>query len=84
MDDNAIVDVCLLPMLAEALNCLHEQVVDDPAHLDAAIIFGIGFPPFRGGLLHYFATQDVKDLKERMTRIGLEPAGGFMVLDTLE
>ncbi len=82
MQDEAIVDACLLPMLAEALTCLHEKVVDDPAHLDAAMIFGIGFPPFRGGLLHYFATQDVKDLQQRMTALGLKPAGGVNIPET--
>jgi 3-hydroxyacyl-CoA dehydrogenase/enoyl-CoA hydratase/3-hydroxybutyryl-CoA epimerase len=70
-------------MLAEALACLHEKVVDDPAHLDAAMIFGIGFPPFRGGLLHYFATQDMKDLQGRMTALGLKPEGGIKVLEAL-
>jgi len=83
MEDADIVDACLLPMLAEALTCLHEKVVDDPAHLDAAIIFGIGFPPFRGGLLHYFATQDMKDLQGRMTALGLKPEGGLKVLEVL-
>jgi len=81
MEDDAIIDACLLPMLTEALTCLHEQVVDDPAHLDAAMIFGIGFPPFRGGLLHCFATQDMKDLQERMTKLGLKPEGGLKVLE---
>jgi len=83
MEDAAIVDACLLPMLAEALACLHEKVVDDPTHLDAAMIFGIGFPPFRGGLLHYFATQDMKDLQDRMTALGLKPEGGLKVLEAL-
>ncbi len=83
MEDAAIVDACLLPMLAEALACLHEKVVDDPEHLDAAMIFGIGFPPFRGGLLHYFATQDMEDLQGRMTALGLKPEGGIKVLEAL-
>ncbi len=83
MDDCTIVDACLLPMLAEALTCLHEGVVGDPEHLDAAMIFGIGFPPFRGGLLHYFAAQDVDILKERMAKLGLEPEGGFAALEAL-
>jgi len=83
MEDTSIVDACLLPMLAEALTCLHEKVVDDPAHLDAAMIFGIGFPPFRGGLLHYFATQDMQDLQRRMTALGLKPEGGLNALKAL-
>lgn len=52
MGKQAVLDACLLPMLREAQRCLDEGVVDDAKHLDAAMIYGIGFPPFRGGLLH--------------------------------
>jgi 3-hydroxyacyl-CoA dehydrogenase/enoyl-CoA hydratase/3-hydroxybutyryl-CoA epimerase len=43
----------LLPMINEAALCLEDGVVGDPARLDLAMIFGTGFPPFRGGLLRY-------------------------------
>jgi 3-hydroxyacyl-CoA dehydrogenase / enoyl-CoA hydratase / 3-hydroxybutyryl-CoA epimerase len=55
MADYAIVHACLIPMLIEALACLDEGVVAAAEPLDAALVFGIGFPPFRGGLLHYYA-----------------------------
>lgn len=48
-----LVDRCILPMVNEAATCLHEGVVDSPAALDLAMIFGTGFAPFRGGLLRY-------------------------------
>jgi 3-hydroxyacyl-CoA dehydrogenase/enoyl-CoA hydratase/3-hydroxybutyryl-CoA epimerase len=44
---------CLLIMVNEAARCLEEQVVTKPAILDLAMIMGTGFPPQRGGLLHY-------------------------------
>ncbi|MGH8552271.1 MAG: 3-hydroxyacyl-CoA dehydrogenase family protein, partial [Methylococcales bacterium] len=37
----------------EALTCLKEKVVESADLLDAGIIFGTGFAPFRGGPLHY-------------------------------
>ncbi len=40
----------VLPMVNEAAFCLMENVVSTPAKLDLAMIFGTGFPPFRGGL----------------------------------
>ena len=40
-------------MLNEAFDCLNEQVVDNAELLDAAMIFGTGFAPFRGGPMHY-------------------------------
>ena len=42
-----------LPMINEAALILEEQLVDDPRDVDLSLIFGIGFPPFRGGLLKY-------------------------------
>jgi 3-hydroxyacyl-CoA dehydrogenase/enoyl-CoA hydratase/3-hydroxybutyryl-CoA epimerase len=64
---------CILPMVNEAAFCLQDRIVTDPGKLDLAMIFGIGFPPFRGGLLKYadsvgldriFARLD--DLAERL------------------
>ena len=43
----------VLPMINEASFCLEDGVVSDPARLDLAMIFGTGFPPFRGGLLRH-------------------------------
>ncbi len=41
------------PMVNEAAFCLAEEIVESPAKLDLAMIFGTGFPPFRGGLCGY-------------------------------
>ncbi|MGH6748571.1 MAG: 3-hydroxyacyl-CoA dehydrogenase NAD-binding domain-containing protein [Methyloceanibacter sp.] len=41
------------PMLDEAERALVDQVVADADHVDAGVIFGTGFAPFRGGPLHY-------------------------------
>lgn len=43
----------LFLMINEAAMALEEKVVDNPENLDLAMILGIGFPPFRGGLLKY-------------------------------
>ena len=81
MSNSSVVDACLIPMLIEALNCLSEKVVDDPVHLDAAFIYGIGFPPFRGGLLRYFAGCERSDLKMRIEQAGYELPANLEVLD---
>ena len=46
-------DRLVLPMVNEAVACLHEGVVSDADLLDAGVIFGTGFAPFRGGPLKY-------------------------------
>ncbi|NNF41171.1 MAG: 3-hydroxyacyl-CoA dehydrogenase, partial [Woeseiaceae bacterium] len=48
-----IQDRLILPMVNEAVACLHEGVVKDTDLLDAGVIFGTGFAPFRGGPLNY-------------------------------
>jgi 3-hydroxyacyl-CoA dehydrogenase/enoyl-CoA hydratase/3-hydroxybutyryl-CoA epimerase len=55
-----IVDRTVLLMIKEAALCLEEKIIDRPDLLDAALIFGIGFPPFRGGLLRYADTIGAK------------------------
>ncbi len=41
------------PLIDECEKCLAEGVVLDADHVDAGVIFGTGFAPFRGGPLHY-------------------------------
>jgi 3-hydroxyacyl-CoA dehydrogenase/enoyl-CoA hydratase/3-hydroxybutyryl-CoA epimerase len=52
-DDDDVVNRLILPMINEASLCLGEGVVDTVQAVDAAMILGAGFPPFRGGLLRY-------------------------------
>lgn len=42
-----------LPMINEAASILREGIVNSSADVDLGLIFGTGFPPFRGGLLRY-------------------------------
>lgn len=42
-----------LPMVLEATRILEAKVVRDPRDLDLGLIFGVGFPPFKGGLLFW-------------------------------
>jgi len=69
-----ICDRLLLMMLNEAARCLAEEVVADAATVDAALLFGVGFPTYTGGLLRYdddrSAANVVKKLRE------LEISGG--------
>ncbi|HUS95838.1 MAG TPA: hypothetical protein VMX97_03765, partial [Hyphomicrobiaceae bacterium] len=43
------------PLIDECEKCLAEQVVASADLVDAGVIFGTGFAPFRGGPLHYRA-----------------------------
>jgi len=63
----------LMPMINEAAFCLEDRIVASPAKIDLALIFGAGFPPFRGGLLQYAddlgadrVVNRLQDFQERM------------------
>ena len=49
-------------MVNEATRALDDKIVDSPKDVDLAMIFGIGFPPFRGGLLRYADEVGVKSI----------------------
>jgi 3-hydroxyacyl-CoA dehydrogenase/enoyl-CoA hydratase/3-hydroxybutyryl-CoA epimerase len=49
--DEEIVERCVLQMLNETARCMEEGIIERPTDVDLAVIFGFGFPPFRGGLL---------------------------------
>ncbi len=48
-----IVERCMVPMVNEVVRCLEEKIVASPAEADMSLIYGIGFPPFRGGACRY-------------------------------
>jgi 3-hydroxyacyl-CoA dehydrogenase/enoyl-CoA hydratase/3-hydroxybutyryl-CoA epimerase len=59
-------DRLILPLLNEAVACLHDDVVADADLLDAGVIFGTGFAPFRGGPIQHIRTVGADALVERL------------------
>jgi len=53
LSDEAIVDSMMIPMCLEAVRCFEDGIAASATDVDLALIYGIGFPPFRGGALHY-------------------------------
>ena len=52
-NDVEILHRFMIPMCIEAALCLEEGIVDSPSEVDMSIIYGLGFPIFRGGLLRW-------------------------------
>jgi 3-hydroxyacyl-CoA dehydrogenase/enoyl-CoA hydratase/3-hydroxybutyryl-CoA epimerase len=65
VDDAEVIDRLLLLMINEATRCLDEGIAACAEDVDLALVFGIGFPPFRGGLLQYVQTRGLAPLVER-------------------
>ena len=59
-------DRLILPLLNEAVACLHDGVVADADLLDAGVIFGTGFAPFRGGPIQYIRSTGADALLSRL------------------
>ena len=59
-------DRLILAMLNEAVSCLHDGVVADADLLDAGVIFGTGFAPFRGGPIEHIKSVGAPELKARL------------------
>ncbi len=62
-------DRMVLMLLNETVACWHEKVVDDIDLLDAGMIFGTGFAPFRGGPLHYAKQQGVNNIVNKLNNL---------------
>ena len=74
MSDEDIVDRAVLSMVNEAARCLDEGVAARTEDVDAAMVLGTGFAPFRGGLLRYADERGMKGIVDRLheleTRFG--------------
>ncbi len=64
-----IQDRLILPMVNEAVACLAEGVVANADLLDAGVIFGTGFAPFRGGPVNYARERGVPDVVSALQKL---------------
>lgn len=80
--DEEITDRLFLPMLMEATRTLEEGIVREPADVDMGLILGIGFPPFKGGILRW---ADAAGIAKIVDRAGLHASLGkrFQPTDSL-
>jgi 3-hydroxyacyl-CoA dehydrogenase/enoyl-CoA hydratase/3-hydroxybutyryl-CoA epimerase len=82
-DQKTIQNRLVFRFLNEAAACLQEAIVEDRDLLDAGIIFGTGFAPFRGGPINYSLQEGVDSILQSMNdyagRYGkrFEPSGGW-------
>jgi 3-hydroxyacyl-CoA dehydrogenase / enoyl-CoA hydratase / 3-hydroxybutyryl-CoA epimerase len=67
--DPDLEDRLMLMLLNEAIACYDEGVVDDYDLLDAGVVFGTGFAPFRGGPLHYARARGIENVVSRLREL---------------
>ena len=64
-----IVERCVLAMVNEAARCLEEGILRSARDGDVGAVFGIGFPPFRGGPFRYIDAEGAEDIVHRLTAL---------------
>jgi 3-hydroxyacyl-CoA dehydrogenase/enoyl-CoA hydratase/3-hydroxybutyryl-CoA epimerase/enoyl-CoA isomerase len=72
VDTDEIVDRLMIAMAMEMIHCLEEGVVASPAEADMSLIYGVGFPAFRGGICRWMdeiGLQEVCDRADKYTSI---------------
>jgi 3-hydroxyacyl-CoA dehydrogenase/enoyl-CoA hydratase/3-hydroxybutyryl-CoA epimerase len=81
IDDLEIIERCWMQMLNETARCIEDGILSDPDDIDIGVIFGLGFPPFRGGILREadklgvdYVTARLEDYADKYGA-RLEPAG---------
>jgi 3-hydroxyacyl-CoA dehydrogenase / enoyl-CoA hydratase / 3-hydroxybutyryl-CoA epimerase / enoyl-CoA isomerase len=72
-DREEIIARMMLPMATELARCLEDGIVGTPAEADLALLYGIGFPPFRGGVFRWMDTVGlayISDASNKFAHLG--------------
>lgn len=70
-------DRLILPMVNESMAVLREGIAADADLVDAGVIFGAGFAPFRGGPLHYARERGVRQVVARLDSLAQKYGAHF-------
>lgn len=66
VSDQEILERCMLPLINEGMQILEEGIAQRASDIDIIYIFGYGFPPFRGGPMHYAEHLGLANVRDRL------------------
>src|SRR5690606_22201268 len=72
-----LTDRLMLTFANESVACLREQIVADADLIDAGMIFGAGFAPFRGGPMTWIRREGATALRARLESLVLQHGSRF-------
>lgn len=66
ISDQEIIERTWMQMLNETARCIEDGIIENPNDIDIGVIFGFGFPPFRGGILREADRQGLGYIVDRL------------------
>jgi len=69
MSEEEVIEIMLALGINEAVLMIEEGICDRPQDMDLAMIYGTGFPPYRGGILRYADKWGIKNVYEKLVAL---------------
>ncbi|ETX10298.1 multifunctional fatty acid oxidation complex subunit alpha [Marinomonas ushuaiensis DSM 15871] len=87
LSEDDIIARMMIPLCIETVRCVEENIVASAAEADMGLIYGIGFPPYLGGALHYLDQMGLQafcDLADKYSHLGklYEPTAKMRAMAT--
>ena len=73
LSEEDIIARMMIPLCIETVRCLEENIVASASEADMGLIYGIGFPPYLGGALHYLDQMGLQafcELADKYSHLG--------------
>ena len=74
---DSLAERMVLVMINEAARCVEEGIVAGPEQVDLAMVFGAGFPPYRGGVLRHADAVGLQTVVDRLRALRAEKGPRF-------
>jgi 3-hydroxyacyl-CoA dehydrogenase/enoyl-CoA hydratase/3-hydroxybutyryl-CoA epimerase len=84
LSGEALAQRMVFPMINEAAVALEDKIVGSPEKVDLGMIFGVGFPPFRGGLCRYADSIGLEKIVKELERLTAIYGARFKPTDALK
>jgi 3-hydroxyacyl-CoA dehydrogenase/enoyl-CoA hydratase/carnithine racemase len=84
MSKDEIIDVMLSLGINEAALMIEEGICDRPQDMDLALIYGLGFPPYRGGILRYADKRGLKNVYQKLVDLEKQYGPRFKPTDLIK